>query len=330
MLQLHVWGADSAVSVLSPECLASSWLVNSKLARQEFEIVTSSNTNISDIHKLPVLIDGNVKYQGYVAIARFIEGKNLSLLNSSLLNLNLTKIEYINQYNLYINVKNYEKFTRKQFQKYFPFPMMYNQPLKFYNNAQAQIKLLGLGTNKTSFFSLAGPQTEAVNDDYSDDDEERQIALSALHERNLLAKSQAKESLKETRNSLRCLHLLHEYLQCYVDVYKETHEGEFGYLFSEISSSELLLYAYIYSLTYEELPDQFVANYIKLKYGKMAEFIYQKVAEYNGELERANFRPPHAQEAPSLLNEIKYWTGLIKYWLPGHRSMYKTSMRPTK
>lgn len=335
MLQLHVWGSDSIVSVISPECLASSWLLNMILTPDQFEIITSSNTNISDIHKLPVLIDDDIKYQGYVAISRYIEEiskehkppvnevfmDSTNLINMSLLNLNLTKIEYINQYNLFMNVKNYEKFTRKLFQKYFPFPMMYNQPLKFYNNAQAQIKLLGLASNKTSFFSLAGAQTETVNDEYSDD-EENEMALSALHERKLLAKSKEKEMLKETRNSLRCLHLINEYLEFYVKIFEDMNKSdadgigsEYGYIFdkNKISTSELLLYSYIYSLTYEELPDKFVANYLQLKYPKMSEFIREKTHFFNENLANINFRSPCGIEAPTLVNEIKYLTGFIEY-----------------
>lgn len=335
MLQLHVWGSGSIVSVISPECLASSWLLSMSLTPDQFEIITSSNTNISDIHKLPVLIDDDIKYQGYVPISRYIEEiskehkppvnevfmYSTNLINMSLLNLNLTKIEYINQYNLFMNVKNYEKFTRKLFQKYFPFPMMYNQPLKFYNNAQAQIKLLGLANNKTSFFSLAGAQTETVNDEYSDD-EDNEMALSALHERKLLAKSKEKEMLKETRNSLRCLHLINEYLEFYVKIFEDMNKSdtkvtgsEYGYIFTQnkISTSELLLYSYIYSLTYEELPDKFLANYLQLKYPKMSEFIREKTQFFNENLSNANFRSPRGIEAPTLVNEIKYLTGFIEY-----------------
>ena len=79
MLQLHVWGKDNEISIISPSCIASAYLLNQVLTPQniEFEIIPSNNTNLSDINQLPVLIDNETKekYNGYNEIIRFIESK---------------------------------------------------------------------------------------------------------------------------------------------------------------------------------------------------------------------------------------------------------------
>ncbi|ODV78093.1 uncharacterized protein CANTADRAFT_91524 [Suhomyces tanzawaensis NRRL Y-17324] len=332
MLQLHVWGEGGRISVISPECLASLWLLLS--LDIPYEIVTSSNTNVSTINKLPVLIEDTVKYQGYEEISayliekypssRVVGSSDLSkkeqLVNLALLNINLHKIEYIHQYNLYINTRNYEKYTRKQFQKYFPFPMMYNQPLKFYNNAQAQVALLGLNTKGGGFFNFTGQTSELAQTEYINDDadEPDQVAISTLHERQLITKSKEKMALKESKNSLRCLVLINEYLQHYIRIFakRNAEDGsDFGPIFdtTKFSSSELLLYAYIYSLTFEELPDTFLQNYLHLKHPEVLDFIKVQIGTFNKILYSGEkIRGPVADEVPSLWNEIKYLSGYLQ------------------
>lgn len=358
MIELHVWGHDSTISVISPECLASSWLLNLHLKPQNipFKIVTSSNTNLSETDKLPLLLVSNKecateRYEGFHNISQYISSNfdtehstgndikylpnhNLSsseqkLINSSLTSFIENKIHNISQYNLYINTKNYEKYTRKLFQKFFPFPMMYNQPLKFYHSAQRQVQVIGLNSNNPGFFSISGTeavaQTEYFNDENDDDDTEADpVAISSLHEKQLLAKSKRKDLLKESRNSLKCLNLVNEYIDYIVLLYQELNSfnkpDEFSYLFSDkasnaISSSELLFFAYIHSLCLPELPDKFIANYLTLKYPKFLTFIYDTTFNLNESLykEKSIFREPEGIEVPNLWNELKYSTGYVKY-----------------
>ncbi|EGW33276.1 uncharacterized protein SPAPADRAFT_60611 [Spathaspora passalidarum NRRL Y-27907] len=341
MLQLHVWGVDGEISLISPECLASAWLLSLVFPKNDFEIVTSSNTNISDINKLPVLITDDKKLNGFSEIVDFIDGNKFAnesgywssrassprekLIHSCLLNLVETRVDVINQYNLYSNTKNYEKYTRKLFQNYFPFPMMYNQPLKFHNNAVAQVKLLGLSKNKTSFFDFTTTfqeevaETEYFNSELSDDEdeEEKEVALSSLHEKQLIAKSKTKAALLESKNSLRCLVLLNHYLQEFIKTFKllqNENENAFGYLFGgSPSACELLLYAYLHSLSSEKLPDRFVSSYLDLKHEKLVSFSKEQINNLQKSLSNSSFRPPQGAEIPSLFNEVGYLLGSIKY-----------------
>ncbi|RLV95750.1 Sorting assembly machinery 37 kDa subunit [Spathaspora sp. JA1] len=350
MLQLHVWGVNGEISLISPECLASAWLLSLILGpkNESFEIITSCNTNISDINKLPVLITPEKKLNGYKEIVSFVEKyqeeseyyvsskgtPEKQLIHSCLLTLLESKIEIINQYNLYSNTKNYEKYTRKLFQHYFPFPMMYNQPLKFHNNAVAQVKLLGLDKNKTSFFDFTSAfqdtevaETEYFNNELSDSEDEDEegkdkVALSSLHEKQLLSKSKSKLALRESKNSLRCLILLNHYLQEFIKTYKllnnqQDVDSEFGYLFTQNSpsSSELLLYAYLVSLTSENLPDRFISSYLELKHEGLMSFVNERITKLQKLLadNKSRFRPPQGIEVPNLFNEVGYLVGSIKY-----------------
>ena len=82
-----------------------------------------------------------------------------------------------------------------------------------------------------------------------------------------------------------------------------------------ISSSELLLFAYIHSLCLPELPDKFIANYLTLKYPKFLAFIYDTTTKLNERLykDKSIFREPQGIEVPNLWNELKYSTGYVKY-----------------
>lgn len=304
MLQLHVWGSNREISVISPECRASAWLLSQ--SGLDYEIVTSSNTNLSDIHKLPVLLETGgkstydreiegKKYQGYEEISEYLGKYNLNarerLLNQGLLNI-LGKFDIINQYNLYINPKNFE-YTRIQFPKFFPFPMMYNQPLKFYNSANELVRSIGLNL-KGGFFT----STENVKEE----EEEELVPLSKLHEKTILAKSKEKAILKESHNVVKCLKLVGEYM----DYFKMESSERTTLHFTELSTSEVLLFSYIYSLTFDQLKDRFIARYLELKFPREIEFIRTRIVQNNEALYEANFRGPTGAEVPSLYNEVKY------------------------
>lgn len=329
-MELHVWGNDGAVSVISPECLASCWLLNLQLSPQKipFTIVTSCNTNLADSGVLPLLIakeDGiTTKHEGYERIADYVVKKypgttriaeGQTLANTSLISYINNKIKFLNQYNLYINTKNYEQYTRKLFQHYFPFPMMYNQPLKFYHTAQEQVRIIGLNVNKVGFFSVSGKyeepvaETEYFNHDADDDDnegEEDEVAMSALHEKQLISKSKKKSVLRESKNSLKCLNLVNEYLG---DVLQLPGMD----LVETLTTGEVLLYAYIWSLTYSELPDGFIKSYATMKFPEFTAQALTLIEELNHSLSHELFRGPKGDEIPSLYNEIKYSIGYVKY-----------------
>lgn len=342
MLQLHVWGQNGEISIIDPESLACAWLLSIHLVPQnvEFEIVTSCNTNLATSGRLPLLLrrekGETTKHEGFLSISNYISSEfpaentkyvpdeKLSasdqLVNASLISYVDSTIRYVNQYNAYVNTQNYELYTRKLFRTYLPFPMMYNQPLKYHNDACEQVKLIGLGVNKLGLFSINGgevAETELVNSN-DDDDEISQTPVSGLHERVILAKLKSKAALKETRNTFRCLHQLSKYITHVELLFKELNPNspvEFAHLFrsKKVSSSELLLYAYCHCLTYSELPDKFVLTYLAEKYPSFWKFASTIIEALNSGLAHDKFRNGEGVERPSLWNEIGYTFGAVKY-----------------
>lgn len=314
MLQLHVWGVDGEISVISPECLASAWLLNEQFS-EEFTIVMSNNTNYSDIGILPVLIDETrgIKCQGFEQIVDFINFKfedvKLELLNQSLMSLLNDKFAIINQYNLYINRENYANYTIKLFKNYLPFPMMYNQPLKLHGYAQQLVQTVGLSSNKGGFFNFAGntsvvPATETVNED-EDDEEAEEVALTSLHEKQLLRKSTQKQALQEAKTAFKCVNILNHQLDLIWDMYKQTPELKQG-------ANKYLLQAYLISFINENLPDRFIHDNLTSKYSdKLKEMTSD--ARVSNEKIQGLFCQPVKEQVPSLINEVKYLMGYIKY-----------------
>lgn len=341
VIELHVWGNANRISLIDPESRALAWLLS--LCRApcgvDVKIVPSSNTNIADSRKLPVLLvkKGSVvrKYEGFVHACCFIcdefepqscfvrDGDLSSykhLINIGLIDSINNKLQYINQYNLYINSKNYELYTRKLFSQYLPFPMMYNQPLRFYNDALDQVQTIGLSSGKTGFFSLRNsgdtPETEAVPE--SDEENEDEVALSALHEKALIKKEKHKSLMKEKKNALRCLGLLNGFVSHVIHIFEKLNPdagNSYGNLFEKdnFSTSELLLYSYIFSLTNEELPDRFVAFYLEKKFPNFWDFAISAAEKLNQSVRPSDFRAPTGPELPSLMNEFAYQVGLYKY-----------------
>lgn len=343
MIQLHIWGANKQVSIIDPEGLASAWLLSIHLTPQkiDYRIVTSCNTNLADSGRLPLLLvteDGlKRKYEGFYEISNYISLKYTTentkyvpddklsakdqLANFSLISYLNNTFKFVNQYNLYVNTNNYENYTRKLFKIYLPFPMMYNQPLKFLNAASEQVKIIGLGVNKGSFFSFHGGDEEIADTETfnaENEDEQDEIAISSLHEKVILAKLKDKALLKESKNSLRCLHALGEFVSHIERLFAELNANSpvpFAHLFraKKISSSELLLYAYLHSLTYAQLPDRFIAEYLEKKSPAFWKFAHTIIEALNSSLCLEKFRDAEGYEIPSLKNEIMHLTSLVRY-----------------
>lgn len=315
MYELQVWGIEGEISVISPECLASAWLLSEKFG-EEFVIIPSNNTNYSEIGRLPVLIDDitKKKYQGFEEIAGLIgfepDNLELELFNQSLIKLLLNEFEILNQFNLYINTKNYSNYTIKLFKNYLPFPTMYNQPLKFRTYAQNMVQILGLHGNKRGLFnftnsSVATTDTENIDETDDDGDETSQVALTGLHEKQLLKKSKQRNLLQESKNSFKCLNILNTELNSILEMYKK-------YPSLENNTNKYLLHAYLFSFMNKDLPDQFIKNNLFSKNQSFMETVVEESNNRNEKL-KSYFSSPKIHQIPSLLNEIKYITGFIQY-----------------
>ncbi|EDK42929.1 hypothetical protein LELG_01107 [Lodderomyces elongisporus NRRL YB-4239] len=362
MIQLHVWGLQDKVSIISPQCVASVWLACLVLDSKAFEVVTSNNTNLSTSGEFPILLLENGQcISGYLAIALYLLSnytslETLQVLNNrqQLINVGLVSqltetLEIINQYNLFINTTNYEKYTRKLLSNFYPFPMMYNLSLSFYNTAQQKVKLLGLDKSKTSLFNFSSnnadvvvAETETVNSEQSDSEdvgeEGTNKGISGLHERYLLQKSKTKEVLKESKASMRCLMKVEKYVN-EIESLKESENGKeekrdeekekekekddnqknnrenSSYIFGNLpSSGDILFLACIYCLTSKEIPDRFIQDYLSSQKASFSETAKLKIDELQkNTITNCTIRPPKGREIPSLYNEVMYWTGYVKY-----------------
>lgn len=334
---LHVWGANGRISALLPDLAAAAWLLNQ--LGVSYELVFSNNTNLSPSGVLPLLVEGSVKTAGYRAIAArilkghvsgggFVADSELGGSRAELANLALEAYCYsalrpLVLYVFYIHSGNYEKYTRKLFRHYLPFPMMYNQPLRFYHEAQEQTALVGLVAGNGGFFSISGPetaQTESFNDELSDNDD--LVPISGLHEQQLTRKAKTKSALRESRNAMRCLHLVSAFVakveKLHAEMNKEAplqKKDAFGPIFvpKGLSLGELLLYAHLQLITCPDLPDGFVAAHLGALHAEFLLAVQLRTKDFNLGLEKVSFRAPEGDEIPSLWNEFRRATGMVQY-----------------
>lgn len=338
-MKLHIWGQGTEPSVVSPECIASAWLISQCMLSEEFQIVHSNNTNISDIGQLPVLVTDEGKYNGYEDIANYLinkgnrRGKIIALkdpvLEIPLMHFLQTRFDALNKYNLYADTKNYEKYTRKLYLKLLPFPMMYNQPSKLHNEAVEQAQLYGLGSKRLGILGFLGlskgtdesiPDTEYINSaqddstvqsDEDDDDGKEQVPISSLHESQLVQKSKRKAMLKETRSSIKCMNLLDKYLAQLKSLYGN---NKFNVGGSEVlTPSELLFLAYIHALTYEALPHRFLNLYLETQHKDILDTAKTGINALQDDMRSSTFTGPDACESPSLWNEVLYQLNKLDY-----------------
>lgn len=323
MEELHVWGTEDLISIISPEC-AACYYVASLVKDNNLKVVSSSNTNLSKTGKLPVLITESEMIEGYEQIVDYICEKydldeviglhnlspGLQLTNKSLIHFLSTKINYINQYNLYVNTRNYEEHVRKLFKHYLPFPMMYNQPLKYYDSAKEQVKLIGIGENQRRFLSFG-----ADPEDYDDLDNSKPI--SKLHEKQLLLKNKEKMSIRESRNTMRAMNLLDGYLTDYELIIQEAagdkEEGNSDKLQlvpGKFTTSDILLLAYFRSLT-SQLPDQNLSN-VFASHKTIYNWLSEAKAYLDKQATETKIYPPVDNQIPNLFNEVKVQLEKIK------------------
>ncbi|KAI5957607.1 SAM37 [Candida theae] len=330
MIELHVWGYEEEISILSPSCIASAWILNLLASSHniQFKIIPSNNTHLSKLNELPLLIDDGKQYSGFKEIAGYLSSRYQSdyfvslsgeekLIDDGLVTVLNSKFNAVNNYNLFSNTKNYENYTRKLFAKLFPFPMMYNQASKFYNEAQSQVRLLGLGESKSSFLNITGngdeTQTEFFSND-SDDVGDTPKAISSLHEKSIVQKSETKRVLRESKSTMKCL-LLVEQLFDRLEKLKSEQKQASKFIFGDKpSAGDILFLAYFHCLTHQCLPDKFMRKYLASNSSDRFQSIMARLdAIQSKKLSSDSFRQPVGKEIPNLVNEVGFWTGLVSY-----------------
>ncbi|ODQ81497.1 hypothetical protein BABINDRAFT_159777 [Babjeviella inositovora NRRL Y-12698] len=319
MLELHVWGDDS-ISPISPESLASAYFLASHLAPAQFSIVTSSNTNLSPTGQLPVLRDDKRIVDGYTDIVAYVTQHysadariaeltgEATLLNDGVIAYIRDKLQYITQFVLYIDSNNYTNFTRPLFQRYLPFPMMYNQPLKFYDAAEEACESIGLKVPNAGFLSHIGFVGDAREEDMREADVGADdVALSQLHATQMLKRKEEKSVLANTAQMLRCLRFFKEYMDDIVLIL-----GAEKYAFGDkISTCEILLYAHLECMSFPGLPNQAVGTYFEEKYPELHQRFVVVKTELDARLRAVVVERASDEDAPTLVNEVRFVAGRL-------------------
>lgn len=158
--------------------------------------------------------------------------------------------------------------------------MMYNQPLKYYNAAKQQMGVIGIGSNGGLF--LFGSED-------ADDALDETPAISQLHEKQMIMRNKQKMLLRETRNTLKIMNLLDQYLS---EWELQTEMGE------KITPAQLLFVAYCACIC-SDLPSKNLGEIFK-------QHLCYKWCEQWMETDGVEIEAPKGDEIPSLWNEIKY------------------------
>ncbi|AAS52056.1 ADR136Cp [Eremothecium gossypii ATCC 10895] len=137
MATIHLWGVDGAPALISPESIALFWLVNT--CEVECTVVFSNNAHLSPREELPLYVgeDGSAAYE-YPEIVEQLLGRELGLEERSLVCWAAERCGALSDYQLYLNRKNYEQYTRRVFSQLLPWPLWYNTPVQRRERARAQ------------------------------------------------------------------------------------------------------------------------------------------------------------------------------------------------
>ncbi|EDO15888.1 hypothetical protein Kpol_1019p8 [Vanderwaltozyma polyspora DSM 70294] len=196
---IHLWGYDNVPSLISPESIALFWFLNTKLNDEtlnDIEIVFSNNVGMSATGKLPILIQDELEVFGFANITNYLiklnstDGKNgdegESLLETALFAFLENKINILVDYQLYLDKKNYDSFTRKQFPKLMYWPMWnYTPSLK-----RSEVR--------SNFENVIGYLPHSDDKDYLDEkDDLEDVAADMAQSKTFKIKNKLKQRKRE-------------------------------------------------------------------------------------------------------------------------------------
>lgn len=255
---IHLWGTDGKASLISVESIALVWFI--KLCASEeaknivmgLQVVFSNNTDLSPDGKLPVLIlDNGMKVSGYVNIVQFlhknrhtskyekrtndeetmvIARKQDHLLEYSLLNFVDIEMSRLTDYQLFLNTKNYNEYTKKLFSKLLYFPMWYNTPLQLRSQARENCQeMIGSLTLEDDQEFVESKAMESAS----------QLAQSKTFKIAHKNKIKGKQDLQQVKYNLQFDNRLQDFVRNWLAVRKKLDD-------SVILSPDILFFANIY------------------------------------------------------------------------------------
>jgi sorting and assembly machinery component 37 len=302
MFQLHVWGHEDNLAIIDAECLAAVWYLSLVLPADAFEIVTSSNVNLSNSGQLPSLhITGDERYSGYLEIIRYLNSHGHDLdgsldaearaINNGLLFYIQENLQKITDYTLFLNKDNFEKYSRGIFGNYLPFPMQYNTPIHFRSLAKDKCSSIGLTVeDKTEVEEEMLKNVPTVS-------KVQKLKNESLIEEKLI--------MKNSLSNMKCLNLLKNYLEVIGKLKKELKSK--GNIFHNdmLSSSDLLFLSHIFVQTNKVLPDQFITTFIEKFEPGLISLRDSNLAKVDEALEKVTIKCPTFSQSPNLFNAVR-------------------------
>ncbi|AGO11901.1 AaceriADR136Cp [[Ashbya] aceris (nom. inval.)] len=276
MATIHLWGVDGSPSLISPESIALFWLVNT--FEIECTVVFSNNAHLSPREELPLYLgeDGSAAYE-YQEIVELLLARELSLEERSLLCWAAERCGELSDYQLYINRKNYEQYTRRVFSQLLPWPLWYNSPVQGRERARRRC---GVGAAPAP---AAAPARDA----------EKELAQ---HSKTLQVtqeqRARDEKALADVAAEMEYTAALDRALQPWIAA-----RGELG----ELGPAELLLGAHLY--VQQQLPDGArVTTHLRAHYPALCDGLLRACVERALALRATAVavRAPTSAEAPSV------------------------------
>lgn len=282
MAVIHLWGFDERPSLVSPESIGIFWLVN--YYNISCTIIFSNNTDMSPNKELPLGIfpDGFIAY-GFLSIVERLLNFNGLLLELSLVQFTLSKINALTEYQLYLNKKNYEQFTRKVFSYLLHWPLWYNAPLHYRNIAKQKCV------------------NEFYINDTSDTDIAEQTTKNLTHNKTFQQTQKKDQRDHETLESIKHDMQYFGHLSSALKPYVESRDT----MPEKLTTSDFLLYANLFVQL--ELPDgarisKFVEESFPDLYNGFQEF--RKTVSSREVAGNVNIRAPTFSESGNIVIEI--------------------------
>lgn len=305
MMEVHVWGAGAKLAIVDAECLAIVWLLALTVPKDKFKVVTSSNVDLSDNGKLPLLRDeGGVQVEGFINIVRYLSEKGYSLdgfldmehqaINHGLILFIQDKLHIITDYTLYLNKDNYEKYTRSIYGKYLGFPLQYNTPIHYRSLAKTNCARIDLTVeDKTEIEEEMLKNVPTVS-------KIQQLQNESMIEEKLL--------IKNSLTNMKCLNKLKKYIDIILNLKKEIGIiDEYNLLSNKLTTSDLLLIANLFVITNKVLPDQFISSFLTKFYPSLAEnYLAKNLKVIDKACEGVSIQPATFSDSPNLFNKLRY------------------------
>lgn len=306
-MKLYLWGLESSGHPISGESIALAWYLQCNKCDSQVDIVFGNNTDMSPLGRLPVLHLGHenntdntgIEYvhgfedivmklfpkvrDEYTTTQKLMEKSAFSILNSDL--------RLLNEYQLYLDKKNYVEYTRKEFSKLFYFPFNYNSAYELRNKAKQDCAHLEY---------LSTDDNEDIDDiTKNENTEDYELAQSKTFKIQGMKKRQQAEELKSIRLNRKYMKALVDFLDQWKDVSSEL---------PDTSPAFYLFHAYMYVQLIVLPNGKDICEYLEEKKGK--EYLDDLVGHcerYQSKIaHKLNVRSPTFKEQGNLISSALY------------------------